>query len=357
MFGFRILTLGALLLLVLSGCMGDDADDEPSETIQPGPSSPVPEQTPSAEVATTPTVAPTADIAATAQAAACAVTSPSEQTPSRWIGNPVQQVWYEDAELWVSPVSYSGANPALFDEDPGEWFAGSSRLTVVAPNWDDTIEISGRSMDEQAGTVEFIVEGSHPDFGTTGVLSIPEPGCWDLMISAGDQTFPLTIYALPFEERADVAWALGTRDTIQAGLHPIPTPCVVTEPTLASPDAVAHYWLYGDGIEVVFDPPGIFWAGEEVGTLWYPETWGDLELSGQLQEDPSITLRSSLMQQTSRQGERWAATLVFPAPGCWELTGRTLEGTLEATIYVYPSECRHEAGEPLPDTCQAPSTS
>lgn len=353
MVAVRVLALGALALLVLTGCMGDGSNDEPTEIAQPGPSSPVAEETP-ADIASTPSAAPTADVAATAQAAGCMATPASVDTPTRWIGNPIQPVWYEDGELWVSPVSYAGADPILFDEDPGVWFAGASRVTVVPPIWDDTVEVSGSATDGQAGEVEYVVEGQHPDFGTTGVLTIPEPGCWELEVSAGDQTLPLTVFALPFEQRADVAWALEERDAVLANLYPVPASCAVTEPTLASPDATAHLWFFGEGIEAVFDPPGIFWAAEEVGMLWYPDPFGELELTGKLPDDPSLLLRTSLIQQTGRQGERWAAAVVFPAPGCWELTASTPDSTLTATVYVYPFECFYEPDHPAPEDCQPP---
>jgi hypothetical protein len=67
-----------------------------------------------------------------------------------------------------------------------------------------------------------------------------------------------------------------------------------------------------------------------------------------------MTLRSSLMPQTGAQGERWAATLLFPAPGCWEITGSTETGSLNATVYVFPLECLHEPGEPRPAQCVEP---
>jgi hypothetical protein len=351
---FRVLALGALALLLPSACIGDGSDDEPTEIAQPGPSISVADQTATAEFAATPSAAPTADVAATAQAAGCQVTAASANAPARWIGTPVQPVWYEAAELWISPVSYAGADPILFDEDPGVWFAGTSLLTVVPPTWDDPVEITGSGTEGQAGEVNYLIEDQHPDFGMTGFLTIPEPGCWEIEVSAGKQSMTLTVYALPFEQRADVAWALAAREEMLSTLFPVPADCAVTEPTLASPDASAHLWYIGEGIEAVFDPPGVFWAGEEVGMLWYPEPFGDLELTGTLEDDPSLLLRTSLMQQTGRGGERWAATVVFPAPGCWALTASTTESTLEATVYVYPFECFHEADHPAPEDCRPP---
>jgi hypothetical protein len=283
------------------------------------------------------------------------VTTAGTDTPTRWIGVPSHPVWYQASDLWIAPASYAGHDPVLFDEDPGIWFAGTSFLTIVPPIWDDPIEISGGGMAGQSGEVEFLIEDRHPDFGTVGLLTIPEPGCWKLEVSAGAQAMALTVYAQPYEQRADVVWALAARDEALSALYPIPADCAVTEPALASPDGSAHFWYFGEGIETVYDPPGIFWAGEEVDMVWYTDPFGELTLTGELADDPSLLLRSSLMQQTGREGERWAATVVFPAPGCWEVTGSTPDSTMTVTVYAYPFECFYEPDHPAPEDCQPPN--
>lgn len=349
-----VVALLMLAMVLFSACMGDGdtSDGTPSATQPPGSASPQAAESPTAGFVPTPTI----DFAATAEAAGCAVTPASTDQPSGWESIEEFPIWYSGSGIWIAPYVPIGLTPAAAD-DEADWYAGESIVSIVpfAPEIHE-IEVVGRLASDASQEAEFEVQSQQMLFGASGLLMLPVPGCWELEVTTGDATLMLTAYALPYEERPDVVWAVDGREALLTNLYPVPDSCAVTDLVLADGGfGVAHYWLYSDGIELLLDPPAVFWAGAETDTIWYPEVEGDLEIEGRLQGDASITLRSSLMPQTGAEGERWAATLLFPAPGCWEISGSTPDGSLEATIYVFPFECLHEPGEPRPETCQTPA--
>lgn len=347
-----VVALLVVSLALFSACMGDgDAEDGTPAGQPPSSASPQPAESPTAGMAPTPSI----DFAATAETAGCAVTTASAEQPPAWAGVAQFPIWYSDGGIWIAPFVPVGLTPAAAD-DEADWYSGESVVSIVLPEPEDTVEIVGRLESDASQESTFELRNQHPTFGADGILTLPAPGCWEIDVTAGDQSFTLTAYVLPYEERPDVVWAADGREALLTSLYPVPESCAVTDLVLADGGfGVAHYWLYGDGLDFLLDPPAVFWAGEETETTWYPEVEGDLVLEGQLQNDASITLRSSLMPQTGAEGERWAATLLFPMPGCWEFAGSTPDGQLDATIYVFPLECRHEPGEPLTELCQPPA--
>lgn len=121
-------------------------------------------------------------------------------------------------------------------------------------------------------------------------------------------------------------------------------PCAVTHPnTEIWPDnsgtAEGGYgndalwtnlWMLGEGT-VVFEPGGsglvlndgslgIKWA-------WYRHVPGELTIEGRRLDAPAAPLRSNIPDGYGTTGFQVSA-LIFPTPGCWEVTGRIGDASL-----------------------------
>ena len=153
-------------------------------------------------------------------------------------------------------------------------------------------------------------------------LDIPEPGCWQITGMAGSHTLQFVVNVLPQRARPDV------QDLIQRhqGFAPFAPPltCAVTavvgpaaHVTERSPYAQFEYSLEGNGLSLR-GAPDLLFEGENA-LAWFPNEWADISIRGNLIGDAGLTLRSTGIRTADERGEYWRSTVLFPAPGCWEL--------------------------------------
>ncbi len=302
----------------------------------------------------------TSGVAATAQAANCPVTPPSPTPPDGWIenvdGNPV---WYEakGVGVWISPVSITEFDPTL-DTLSATWFTGSSRVTVWPPILEDPLLITGQTAANQGGTIEFEIHDDDPRFVMNSTITFPEPGCWNLEVTVGEESDTLVIFALDQNERPDFAAAAQARTALQTSLFQVPASCSVTEPFLADRQLdsdAALYWFDGEALTASVPPPGVFWANQQMTMTWYSPDSDDLAIRGIHRDSPGTTLLTSTSRHIGESGQRWESEIEFPRPGCWEISGTSDTASLSVTVYVFPFECNHQPGDAPPENCRPPT--
>jgi hypothetical protein len=138
-----------------------------------------------------------------------------------------------------------------------------------------------------------------------------------------------------------------------------PATCAVTpvvgpsaHVTERSPYAQFEYSLEGNGLSLRGAPDLLFEGGNALA--WFPNAWSDISIRGNLIGDAGVTLRSTGIRTADERGEYWRSTVLFPAPGCWELHAAMGTQTLDAVVYVYPAECHRDSARQLPAACATP---
>ncbi|HUG16899.1 MAG TPA: hypothetical protein VMM78_17965 [Thermomicrobiales bacterium] len=284
---------------------------------------------------------------------ACDVTPPSENGPSGFAGDPVYVNWYGDDGLWLSPVSVSGVNPSM-PHSPYLWFTGGSPIWISADQ--EVQDISGRRTD---GPSELLHVDKQLDvltrqFPVRFVLTFPDAGCWELTATTADQELSIVIDVRPLEERPDMLVAHERHALLP---YSPPDECAVTPMRGPVDDAgrfLPYYWIDGDGVSVR-SHTGIVWAYEPTPFDWFLDEWGPIVVTGSsMANGAPLELEFDHIQRAGLDGQFWLSSVVFPVPGCWEIEATAGEQTLHAVLWVYPPECRREAGEDIPALCEIP---
>jgi hypothetical protein len=341
----RALALLIMALLTVGvACRGGQASDP---TVA-GVGSPAVATPPTATQAafSFPTVAPTPDISATQTASGCAMTPYSGRYPDGIDPSYTWETinWYSADGLWAQPDFFLG----------GGWYTGGM-VVYWNQEFDGELNVSGKRLDgasQRSVTVLSQTFGNGVD--VTMNLDIPEPGCWQITGTAGAHTLQFAVNVLPQRARPDVQ-ELIRRHQALTPFAPPPT-CAVTpigDPsahvTERSPFAQFEYALDGDGLSLRGTPDLLF-EGENA-LAWFPEQWADVNIRGNLIGDAGLTLRSTGIRTADERGEYWRSTVLFPAPGCWELHATAGTQTLDAVVYVYPAECHPDDAGQLPAAC------
>lgn len=172
----------------------------------------------------------------------------------------------------------------------------------------------------------------------------------------------LALIAVPFLPLAVVPWALaaGAKPTTSAGAEPTSAPlprpaalaCPVTLPTTSVPPGVPpppEPSYYGNGAlwtapwpqgRIVFEPggPGFVLPDGSLGMKWpwIPFVPGDLTVTGHRLDEAAPPLRSEHDGlATTQDGQQFFPTyLIFPTPGCWQVTGRVGAASLTFVALV-----------------------
>jgi hypothetical protein len=297
----------------------------------------------------TPTIAPTPNIDATQAASGCAMTPysplyPPGEDPSYSL-NTIN--WYGADGLWAQPDFLLG----------GAWYAGGM-VVYWNQEFDGELEVSGTRLDgasQQPVTVRSQTSDAGADVAMN--LNIPEPGCWQIAGTAGAHTLQFVVNVLPQRERPDVQELIQQHQTLAPYVPP--PACAVTpvvgpaaHVTERSPFADFEYSLEGDGLSLR-GAPDLLFEGENA-LAWFPVKWADISIGGNLIGDAGVTLRSTGIRTADERGEYWRSTVLFPAPGCWELHAAAGAQTLDAVVYVYPAECHRDSAGQLPAACATP---
>ena len=139
---------------------------------------------------------------------------------------------------------------------------------------------------------------------------------------------------------------------------PAPPPpqqsCPVTLPTRDSPPGTPspsepsyhgndELWtvLWPTG-EIIFEPggPGFVLPDGSLGMKWpwIPLVPGELTVDGQRLDGPAPPMRADIGEGFTEQGRFFPSYLIFPTPGCWEVTGRIGEASLTFVTRVVKVE-------------------
>jgi hypothetical protein len=339
---YEAVVVVTVLALVVGGLVYWESRDESSTA--PDSSAPVVGAVASAtvsEAAPTPTVSN------------CLETQPDPEGAIRFVADPFFKDWYGSGEFWISPISIHGVNPGVPDSG-GTWFTGGM---PVAGDWPfqagDVFTITAERLDGPATPVN--VTQSSDQMINSIVVDFPTPGCWELTAGVRDMSLTIVISVLPQLERPDIRQALELREAIIP--YPAPDTCGPGwgVPEDRAGNYAAYYWIDLDGLSVR-SRDGLLWTNEPASLEWIPEEWGEISIEGRsLDSGMAIGYASDPMHRVGvSEGDYWQSSLLFGAPGCWELTATVGEVSQSFTVWVYPSECRREEGEPLPDACRPP---
>lgn len=252
----------------------------------------------------------------------CPVTEPNGSTPP---GEDANRYHHGNGSIWVA--LWPSGTIVFEPEGPGARSDLDGTLAMKFPWWRDVegrLEIQGRRLDAEAAPMwGEVSEG----YGNTGVqvtgLVFPTEGCWEVTGRVGESslTFVTRVVSLypPFRryEVGEVTLAS----------------CPVTEPNGVLPPDDETQLAYGSGGvstrlwpggRVVVSPDG---AGElrDDGSLavewwWLLWTEGRLEVTGRRLDQAGAALRFEGEDYTLGGVQR--SILVFPEPGCWEVTAR-----------------------------------
>ena len=310
------------------------------------------------EPTSTSTPAPIASSTPTAMPVASGLVCPADPFESELTaGVPFDALrypdWYanEGQRLWASPLRIDAFLPPGFQQASGFWFA-NGQITVSWYGTNTPVVLTG----EQIGG-DAVIEPTEPAHLWNRIqwteFTIPEPGCWTLAGTDGEETIEFTIEVLPVSARPDVILA---QDFYAARPYEASGTCAISPwsgPDLRGAGATfAHYWLDDGGFEA--EVPGLFVADRQLSMRVLAEDVEEsLEITARtldLASPQSVSATTTLSNAGSR-----LANFTFPSPGCWELEMTT--PTLNATfvVYVYPIECEPilEEEEFIAD-CEAP---
>lgn len=120
------------------------------------------------------------------------------------------------------------------------------------------------------------------------------------------------------------------------GLYVGPSSCVVT-PLVGNEirRTFPAWWLDGDGM-VAGTPIGVLFEGGNK-VQWQLEQPGTLLISGKRLDGQSPPLAAENIVSIGLAN--YSSAIIFPAPGCWSLHAEAGAQSLDAIVYVYPSNC------------------
>lgn len=120
-----------------------------------------------------------------------------------------------------------------------------------------------------------------------------------------------------------------------ANADPAAISCNVTPGRIAE-NEVLKTSLWPDG-KVVFEPRGPGFVFDD-GSLsmkwpWTRKTQGFLAIEGQRLDDAAAPLRARILKGYGNSGFQ-STVLIFPTPGCWQVTGSVGEGSITFVTLV-----------------------
>ena len=271
--------------------------------------------------------------------------------------------WYtnEDRQLWAGPRHFGSFIPTGFPHPSSVWFA-DGQMTISWYGTSTPIILTGEQVngDAKLGPIAPISTSNQLQWTD---LTIPEPGCWTLVGTAGEETIKITVEVLPLHQRPDIILIQNYYD---ARPYEAPESCAIspwTGPAIRattpwtgedfrSGSNYAHYWLKDGGISA--EVPGLFIADKDqnMGILGEDVIEG-LEVTGRMlgiSTSESFSATTAIWNSDAR-----LASFAFPAPGCWELEMTTPTLTATFVVYVYPLECAPVVrDEEYVSDCEAP---
>jgi hypothetical protein len=259
----------------------------------------------------------------------CEVTAANGETPP---GERANRAHHGNAAIWTT--LWRDGTVIFEPEGPGLRSDLDGSLSMKWPWWrgvEGGLEITGRRLDAEAPPLAASVPDGYGESGfQVSALVFPTPGCWEVSASVGESslTFVTRVVSTypPF-----VRYEVGDV-TLES--------CPVTEANGVLPpdgnEALAYgrggvsTVLWPDGT-VVFEPGG---PGEvrDDGSLAMKWLWlrgdnGPLLVSGRRLDAEDAALGAEVPEGYGASGLQ-PSVLVFPSPGCWEVTGRVGQSAL-----------------------------
>jgi hypothetical protein len=324
----KLVTCTALVTLLVA-CSGDEEEALPTRTLAP-----------SAIAESTQRVFPTATpLPAAILNDGCPVTAPNGSTPpgedpdrsGNVLGNGA--IWvglYPEGTVVFEPDGQGGRDPldGSYSMKFGWWRGVEGRL-----------EITGRRLDADAPPMWGEVPDGYGDHGfqATGLV-FPTEGCWQVTGRVGDATITFVTRVVstypPFESR-------------RIALADCPmTPPNGSTPPGESPNNAHHgngdIWtvLWPDGT-VVFEPegPGTHDLDGSLRVKWpfWRSQSGALVVHGFRLDEHAPAVRAMIVDGYGDTGLQ-PAVLVFPTPGCWQITAGVGDAAL---VFVTLVESRY----------------
>jgi hypothetical protein len=247
------------------------------------------------------------------------VTRPNGQAPP---GETPKTAHHGNGTIWTTLWP---EGTVVFEPDgPGQRSDLDGSLSMKWPWWREAngepLRIEGRRLDAKAPPLGASIPDGYFDFQATSLI-FPTPGCWEVTGRAGEASLIFVTRVVstypPF-----VIYDVGdvTRES-----------CPVTQPNGVPPpgddDALAYgsgsvsTYLWADGRVTAGDTAELRTDGSlAVEWWWLRWTTGLLEVSGRRLDAESGPLRAEGLGATGEGVMR--SVLVFPEPGCWEVTAR-----------------------------------
>jgi len=267
----------------------------------------------------------------------CPVTQPNGQAPP---GETPRASHHGNGLLWTTLWP---EGTVFFEPDgPGQRSDLDGSLSMKWPWWRgaDTgpLTIEGRRLDADAPPLgASIPDGYSFDFQATALI-FPTPGCWEVTGAVGEATLSFVVRVLsnypPF-----VRYEVGDM-TLDS--------CPVTQPNGVLPPGDDEALAYGSGsVSTYLWPDGRVTAESDQvevradGSLaveWWWLRWTTvlLEVSGRRLDAASQPLRTEGLGASGEGVMR--SVLVFPDPGCWEVTARMGDSGI---VFITLVEGRH----------------
>lgn len=257
-----------------------------------------------------------------ATADSCPVTIPRTGPPPGLTG-----VWHGNGALWthLPDDGILAVSPEHVEPDgsvPAKRFWHAAGI-------DGTLTLSGGRLDSASPPlrVHTINRGTQAGFRGSGTwatfVTFPTQGCWRLTVRLTNLG---TSVSLSFVMKVTVRPPAGEA-------------CAVTKPDPSGHYGTTTLWtrLPADGVlRLRQDPDGTL--GDKLA--WIPDRDRGLQLtvSGKRLDRPGQLRVHSVNWGHSSTGQgSWASAVVFPAPGCWRITGTAGSATVSYVVEVVPS--------------------
>jgi hypothetical protein len=265
----------------------------------------------------------------------CPVTTPNGSTPPLELPSPFH---HGNGHLWT--VLYPQGRVVVSPEQV--WRDGS--IAVKWPWWraerGQELTIEGRRLDAPAPPlgVEIPVQYDQFYFQATGLI-FPTPGCWEVTGRAGEASLTFVVLVQVAAAKPE---AIATPEAATPAATPFSCPVTLpngTAPPGMSPSPTLHgngkLWvtLHADGRIPVrpenVSPSG--WLG--VKLPWWRAVRGTLTIEARRLDAPARPARATVPDGYGDIGFQ-ASGVLFPSPGCWEVTGRVGESSLTFVVLI-----------------------
>lgn len=258
-----------------------------------------------------------------ATADACPVTIPRTGPPPGLAG-----VWHGNDALWTH-VPDDGILAVPPERVEADGSVQAKRFWYAA-GIDGTLALAGRRLDAASPPlrVHTINRGLQSGFRGSGTwatfISFPTQGCWRLTVRLTNRS---TSVSLSFVMKVTTAQPADEQA------------CAVTKPDQSGRygTSALSTRLPADGVlRLRQDPDGTL--GDKLA--WIPDRDRGLQLtvSGKRLDRPGALRVLGVNWGRSSTGEgSWASAVVFPAAGCWRITGQAGATTLSYVVEVVPT--------------------